>query len=166
VQAASVQDYDTFDREILERASLADFVIPAIARGAKVALSANTLEQGLVKFMIHAEIVPQLLRATPAFELRGDDPFGSGISIYGASRPLCHEIDVEDYEDFLKNVRCVDGRFPGPCQFPKRERNSRDEREMALLRELGGRLVDYASASGSNESTCADLGRLLMRVSK
>ncbi len=96
-------DRDTHDELFIRNFQYADLALVGIYRIPHVAFAHNAGEAGGSKYGYFEEMVPIIRQYTDAFETRGGDRDGDGISDTG--RDLAHEYDLLDYFAFLDAVR-------------------------------------------------------------
>ena len=94
---------DTHDEPFIRNFQYGELALVGIHRIPHVAFAHNAGDGGGSKYGYFVETVPTLRQYTDAFQTRGGDRNGDGISETG--RDLAHEYDLPDYFEFLKQSR-------------------------------------------------------------
>ena len=96
-------DQDTHDEPFIRNFQYSELALVGIHRIPHVAFAHNAGEGEGSKYGYFVEMVPTLRQYTDAFQTRGGDRNGDGVSETG--RDLAHEYDLPDYFEFLKQAR-------------------------------------------------------------
>ena len=100
-------DDDTHDVTFLQNFGFADLSVVGLHRGVHIAFTHNAFEGGRSKYGYWVEMIPVMEQYTTAFETRGGDLDGDGISDTG--RNLCHEYDLVDLLEWIERTRAIGG---------------------------------------------------------